>query len=118
MGNPSNRRFARAFWIALGATIWPLAALAANDAPNQTDAFLAYCKINNEGCIDKVAEISFAMMVTNPRDHKWCPTKEIDDVKILTPKAVQWLTAHPEANSKTTDKGIEYALAKMYPCKR
>ena len=90
----------------------------ADDAPSQTGAFLAYCKTNSKGCVDKIANISFAMLVSNPIDHKWCPAKETDDVDALTPKVVQWLAAHPETTSKKTNEGIELALTQLYPCKR
>jgi hypothetical protein len=91
----------------------------ADDAPSQTGAFLAYCKTNSEGCLDKIADISFAMQVTNIGAKKeWCPAKETDDVKVLTPKVVGWLTAHPEVDNKTTNDGIKTALTQMYPCKR
>ena len=94
-------------------------AASAGDAPSQTGAFVAYCKTNNEGCLDKIAEMSFAMLVTNTGSKKaWCPTKETDDVKILTPKVVGWLTAHPEINKKKTNDGIKTALVQLYPCKR
>ena len=90
----------------------------ADDAPSQTGAFLAYCKTNSEGCIDKVAGMSFAMQVTNATKKEWCPAKETDDVKVLTRKVIAWLTAHPELNNKMTNDGIRTALIQLYPCKR
>ena len=94
-------------------------AASADETPSQTGAFLAYCKTNSEGCLNKIAEISFAMLVTNTGPKKeWCPAKETDDVKVLTPKVVGWLNAHPAVNSKTTDDGIKAALIQLYPCKR
>jgi hypothetical protein len=93
-------------------------AATADDAPLQTGAFVVYCKTNSEGCLNKIAEMSFAMLVTNPIKKEWCPAKETDDVKILTPKVVGWLTAHPEINNKTTNDGIKTALIQLYPCKR
>jgi hypothetical protein len=89
----------------------------AYDAPSQTGAFVAYCKTNSEGCLDKIAEMNFAMLVTNAARKEWCPAKETDDVKILTPKVVGWLTAHPEISNKTTNDGIKTALMQLYPCK-
>jgi Ssp1 endopeptidase immunity protein Rap1a len=100
------------------ASVPTLPARAADDAPQQTGAFLSYCKANTKGCVDKIADINFAMRVTSPIDHKWCPAKEADDVNVLAPKVVQWLTAHPETNSKKTSEGIGLALAHFYPCKR
>jgi hypothetical protein len=108
--------FRRLLLIGVWVTFWPAIALAANDAPSQTGAFLAYCKTNSEGCLDKIAKVSFVMLVGNLEAKKqWCPTKETDDVKILTPKVVQWLTGHPDTNSKTTDAGIKTALIQLYP---
>ena len=93
-------------------------AATADNVPSQTGAFLAYCKTDSEGCLNKIAELNFVMLVTNTGAKKeWCPAKETDDVKALTPKVVGWLTAHPEVNNKTTDDGIKTALIKMYPCK-
>jgi hypothetical protein len=93
-------------------------AAAADDVPSQTGAFLVYCKTNSEGCLNKIAEVSFVMLVTNFGANKvWCPAKETDDVKALTPKVVRWLTAHPEVKNKTTDDGIKTAFIQMYPCK-
>ena len=92
-------------------------AWAADDAPQQVGALFADCKTNGQECTNKIAEINFAMLVTALSDRKWCPTKETDDVNILTPKVLQWLTAHPETNNKTTDDGIELALIQLYPCK-
>jgi hypothetical protein len=90
-----------------------------NDVPSQTGAFLDYCKTNSEGCLNEIADMSFAMLVTDTKAKKeWCPTKETDDVKVLTPKVVGWLTAHPEVSNKTTDDGIKAALIQLYPCKR
>lgn len=103
--------------IALSIAVSTSAAFAASGAPTQIGAFLSYCKTNGQGCIDKVAEIEFAALVTQPIDHKACLTKGSDDAKALTSKVVQWLTAHPETNSETTDTGIEIALSKLYPCK-
>jgi hypothetical protein len=101
---------------------WPLmsvvSARAADDAPPQSGAFLAYCKTNREGCSDKIADINFAMMVTAPINRKWCPGADTTGVDSLTPKVVQWLTAHPETNSKTTNEAIELAVIRLYPCKR
>ena len=62
--------------------------------------------------------MSFAILVTNPITKEWCPAKETDDVRILTPKVVGWLAAHPEINNKPTNDGIKTALVQLYPCKR
>ena len=110
--------------IALCAVMWPSVAPAANDAPGQTGAFVAYCKTNSEGCIDKVAGIYAATLINDTiaagqgKKRDWCPAKEADDAKVLTPKVVTWLTAHPEANSTTTNDGIKMAIMRLYPCKR
>jgi len=95
-----------------------LPARAADEAPPQIGTFLSYCKSDSKGCADKISGISFAMLVTSPIDHKWCPTKEADDVDVLAPKVVQWLTAHPETNDMKTNDGIQLALSQLYPCKR
>ena len=95
-----------------------LPARAADEVPPQIGAFLSYCKTNSKGCADKISGISFAMLVTSPIDHKWCPTKETDDVDVLAPRVVQWLAAHPEDNNIKTNDGIQAALIQLYPCKR
>lgn len=95
-----------------------LPAGAADEIPAQIAAFLSYCKTDSKGCTDKISGISFAMLVANPIDHKWCPTKEVDDINIVAPKVVQWLTAHPEMNNAKTSDGIQSALSHLYPCKR
>ena len=99
-------------------TLFVLPAWAADEVPSQIGAFLSYCKTDSKGCADKISDISFAMMVTSPIDHKWCPTKDANDVDILAPKVVQWLTAHPEKNNMKTNDGIQLALIQLYPCKR
>jgi len=98
-------------WVLTPNTIW-----AEDHVPAKTGAFLAYCKTNNQGCVDEVADISFAMQVTNPAKKEWCPTKEVEDVKLLTGKVVEWLTAHPETADMATEDGIEMALVRLYPC--
>jgi len=113
-----RRVFAVFLLIVLGAVVRPAMTRAADDVPPQTGAFLAYCKTNNKGCVDQVAEYSFAMLITNVGSNKkWCPAKETDDVNLLTPKVVQWLTAHPETHTMKTSEGIETALKRLYPCK-
>lgn len=97
--------------------VLPIAAFAAGATPTQTGAFLGYCKTNSQGCIDKVTEIKFAVMIMEPINHKACPPAETDDAKALTSRVVQWLTAHSETNGETTDNGIQIALSKLYPCK-
>jgi hypothetical protein len=54
--------------------------------PPKTGAFLAYCKAGNKGCVDEVADISFAMLVTNATKKEWCPGEETNDVNLLTPE--------------------------------
>jgi|SRR5690242_3214172 hypothetical protein len=95
-----------------------LPARAADQVPPQIGAFVLYCKTNSKGCADKISGISFAMLVTSPIDHKWCPTKDADDVDVLAPKVLQWLAAHREVNNMKTDDGIQSALSQLYPCKR
>jgi hypothetical protein len=106
--------------MALFSTV-PSIAFAVDKAPDQTGAFLAYCKTNSEGCADKIAGIYVTMLINvtiQPKDRKWCPAKEADDVKVLMPKVIGWLSAHSEASSKTTNDGIEMAIIQLYPCKR
>lgn len=79
--------------------------------------FLARCKADLEECTQRISDVSLAM-VANVADQTWCPTAETDDVKTVTPKTVDWLTAHPELNSKPIDEGIKTALRQLYPCKR
>ena len=105
------------FLIALSMAAWPIVAFAASATPTQTGAFLGYCKTNSQGCIDKVTEIKFAVMITQPISHKACLTADSDNAKALTSKVVQWLTAHPETNGEATDNGIEIALSAPYRCK-
>ena len=97
-------------------------ALAAADAPLQTGAFVAYCKTDSEGCAEKIAGIYAARLINSTiaagQTKEWCPAKEADDMKVLTPKVTGWLTAHPEANGKTTNDGIKMAVVQLYPCKR
>ena len=95
-----------------------LSAWAAYKVPPQSGAFVSYCKTNSKGCNERISDISFAMRVTIPIDHKWCPTKEADDPNALAAKVVQWLTARPETNNTKTDDAIQLALARLYPCKR
>ena len=83
----------------------------------RVSTFLARCKSDLEGCTQKISDISLEM-VANVADQGWCPTAETDDVKVVTPKTVDWLTAHPEFASKPTDEGIKTALRQLYPCKR
>lgn len=106
--------------IALTSVSFGSFAVAADDVPSQTGAFLAYCKTNSEGCINKVAEVSFVMLMGNTGAKKeWCPqAKDVDDVQVLTPKVVQWITAHSENNNMKTSDGIKDALIKLFPCKR
>jgi hypothetical protein len=106
--------------IAVCAVAWPSMALAAADAPAQNGAFVDYCKTNSEGCIDKVARIYTAMLInaTIAQKREWCPGKEANDAKVLTPKVIGWLTAHPETNGMTTNDGINKAVIQLYPCKR
>jgi hypothetical protein len=85
--------------------------------PPKTGAFLAYCKAGNKGCVDEVADISFAMLVTNATKKEWCPGEETNDVNLLTHKVVEWLAAHSETVDKATDDGIKMALVQLYPCK-
>jgi hypothetical protein len=106
-------------WMAVCAVLWPSMALAANAALGETVAFLAYCKTNNDGCVDKVAEVSFAMLLPNGAAGKaWCPTDEVNNVKVLTPIVVGWLAAHPEVQNRKTEDGIKFALTQLYSCKR
>jgi hypothetical protein len=110
--------------IAFCAVAWPSIAFAVTDAPGQTGAFVAYCKTDSEGITEKIAGTYAAMLINNTiavgqaRNRKWCPAAEANDMKVLTPKVTEWLTAHPEANSKTTNEGIEMAVIQLYPCKR
>ena len=110
--------------VALCAVMWPSVAPAAAEAPGQSGAFVAYCKTNSEGCIDKVAGIYAATLINDTiaagqgKKREWCPAKEADDAKVLTLKVVGWLTAHPEANGTTTYDGIKMAVMRLYPCKR
>jgi Rap1a immunity proteins len=83
----------------------------------RVSTFLALCKADLEGCTQKISDISLEM-VSNVADQSWCPTAETDDPKTVTPKTVDWLTAHPEVASKPTDEGIKTALRQLYPCKR
>jgi hypothetical protein len=83
----------------------------------KVSSFLALCRADLEGCTQKVSDISLAM-VANVADQTWCPTAETDDVRISTPKTVEWLTNHPEFNSKPVVEGIQTALRQIYPCKR
>ena len=105
--------------IARCAVMWPSMAVAA-DVPAQTGAFVVYCKTNSEGCVDKVAGIYTAMLInaTIAQKREWCPAKDADDMKVLTPKVTGWLTAHPEAHGTTTNDGIKMAVIQLYPCKR
>ena len=93
-------------------------ALAADATPSQTGAFLDYCKTNNKACSDKISDMSFALTVTSPIDHKMCQPKGIDVAKTVVPKVIEWLTLHPEAAGKPTSDGIQMALSQLYPCKR
>lgn len=110
--------------IALCVVVGQSMAQAAAEAPGQTGAFVAYCKTNSEGCIDKVAGIYAATLINDTiaagqgKKREWCPAKEADDAKVLTPKVVGWLTAHSEANGATTNDGIKMAIMRLYPCKR
>jgi hypothetical protein len=110
--------------IALCAVLWPSMALAVADAPGQTGAFIAYCKTSSEGCAEKIAGIYAAMLINSTinagqtKDREWCPAKEADDMKVLTPKVIGWLTAHPEAAGKKTYDGVKMAIIQFYPCKR
>ncbi len=109
------------YFIALCAVVLPSIAFAVDEVPSQTGAFLAYCKTNSEGCTDKIAGIYAAMLINqtiHPSDRKWCPAKEADEVKVLASKVMGWLSAHSEANNKTTNDGIEMAIIQLYPCKR
>jgi hypothetical protein len=83
----------------------------------KVSSFLALCKADLEGCTQKVSDISLAM-VANAADQTWCPTAETDDVRISTPKTVEWLTNHPELSGKPIVEGIQTALRQIYPCKR
>ena len=83
----------------------------------KVSTFLAHCKSDLESCTQKVSDISLEM-VSNAADQTWCPTAETDDVRVTTPKTVDWLTAHPELASKPIDEGIKTALRQLYPCKR
>lgn len=93
------------------------------DAPGNTGAFVSYCRTNSEECSDKIAEIYATMLINSTisagqaKAPKWCPAKEATDMKVLTPKVTGWLSTHPEANSKTTNDGIEMAIIQLYPCK-
>lgn len=108
----------RRLLIALALSLLVLPAWSAGDAPREIGAFLAYCRTNGEECTNRIAEINFAMLITVPLNRKWCPSTETNDTAVLTSKVVQWLTAHPEANNKTTNDGIELALTQLYPCKQ
>jgi hypothetical protein len=83
----------------------------------RVSSFLALCKADLEGCTHKVSDISLAM-VANAADQTWCPTAETDDMRITTPKTVEWLTNHPELNTKPIVEGIQTALRQLYPCRR
>ena len=83
----------------------------------RVSTFLALCRADLEGCTQKISDISLEM-VNNVSDQSWCPTAETDDPKTVTPKTVDWLTAHPELATKPTDEGIKTALRGLYPCKR
>jgi len=76
------------FLIALSMAAWPIVAFAASATPTQTGAFLGYCKTNSQGCIDKVTEIKFAVMITQPISHKACLTADSDNAKALTSSAL------------------------------
>jgi hypothetical protein len=107
--------------IALAAVVLSSTAFAADDAPSQTGAFLSYCKTNDAGCTGKISDMYTAMLIivsTNPAGRTWCPAKQAVDIKVLAPKVVGWLSAHPEANSKPTNDGIQMAVTALYPCKR
>jgi hypothetical protein len=93
-------------------------ALAADVVPNQAGAFLAYCKTNSDGCADRILEVSFALQVSSPIDHKMCLPKGINVPNAVPPKVVEWLAAHSEAADKATNSGIQLALLQLYPCKR
>jgi hypothetical protein len=94
-------------------------AFAINDKPKpkpKVSTFLARCKADLEGCTQKVSDISLEM-VANVGDQTWCPTAETDNVRVTTPKTVDWLSAHPELAGKPIDEGIKTALRQLYPCK-
>jgi hypothetical protein len=96
----------------------PSMAVAADVVPSETGAFLNYCKTNGGACSDKISDISFALTVTSPIDHKMCQPKAIDVAKTVVPKVMEWLTLHPEVAGKATSDGIQMALSQLYPCKR
>ncbi len=94
-----------------------ISAAAAADAPERTDAFIAYCKNNSEGCVDRVTDTWLVIMVTPGRGGpRLCFTKESHDLKILTSMVVQWLSGHPELGNKSTDDGIRAAFLGLFPC--
>ncbi len=93
---------------------WPGAAWALGDAPVQTSAFIVYCQSHKAGCSDEIGMVSFGLL-TDVSDRGWCPTKEVADINSLTPKVVQWLSAHPETHGTPTVEGIEAALKGLFP---
>src|SRR5438105_1029646 len=101
--------------IALMLSVLPV--WAEDEIPNQVGAFITYCKTNNEGCTNKIAQLNFAMLVTAPINREFCPGNKTNVVSLVTPQVLQWLTAHPETNMKSTSEGIQLALIQLYPCK-
>ena len=114
----ASRRVFVVSLFAVSAVACSLLVFAAEPVPQQTGAFLTYCKTNSEGCFNEVGDVSFAQLANvadNIRQRRWCPTDEPSDLKILVPKVVQWLNDHPEVHQMDTEKGIMTAIEKLYP---
>jgi hypothetical protein len=121
LGDNIRTSSSRLFFVSLSAiagVACSLTVIAAEPVPQQTGAFLTYCKTNSEGCFNEIGDVSFgqlANVVENIRQRRWCPTDEPTDLKILVPKVVQWLIDHSEVHQMDTEKGIMTAIEKLYP---
>jgi hypothetical protein len=117
IGTASSRVFFASL-SAIAGVAFSLTVFAAEPVPQQTGAFLTYCKTNSEGCFNEIGDVSFgqlANVVENIRQRRWCPADEPGDLKILVPKVVEWLNVHPEVHQMDTEKGIMTAIEKLYP---
>jgi hypothetical protein len=105
--------FARFIILTMLASSLPAAAV---EAPERTDAFVAYCRTGDRGCADRVEDVRLFVMLNPAATPRLCFTKESRDLKMLTSMVVQWLSAHPELGDKPTGEGIKAAIVGLLRC--
>lgn len=105
---PHMRRFSALFAVPL---LFP--PLATSDGPAKTGEFLAWCRLHNGACSDRIAGVENSLVAD--QDKRFCAPAD-GNVTAGVAKVQAWLAAHPETSTLSTDVAITNAWIALYPC--